>query len=215
MNPSHARLFNAALALLAWFALLLQLNLSVGITAAAGQPAVMGLVAYLGYFTVLTNFFVALVLSCPFLLPDSAAGRFFAKPQVRGCAVTSIAMVGITYHLLLRHVWSPQGAQWLADMLLHYAMPIGFFLYWCFALPLTRLAWSAPFGWSVYPLAYLAYALVRGEFLGRYPYPFIDVTALGYGQSLVNALGLLVAFVLLGWLMVAISNARARRHARQ
>ncbi|CAN5722907.1 hypothetical protein BH11PSE13_BH11PSE13_26470 [soil metagenome] len=208
---STARQSSFALCIIAWFALLLQLNLSVGMTAASGKPALMGVVIYLGYFTVLTNLFVALALLLPLVAPDSGIGRFAARPTVQGCAVNAILLVGIGYHLLLRHVWNPQGMQWIADMLLHYVMPILFFLHWLLVLPARRLAWSAPLVWCVYPVGYIVYALARGEVLQSYPYPFIDVTAIGYSQSLLNAFGLLVCFVVLGLILVAVSNARARR----
>ena len=206
-----ARQSSFALCIIAWFALLLQLNLSVGMTAASGKPAMMGIVIYLGYFTVLTNLFVALALLLPLVAPDSTIGRFAARPTVQGCAVTSILLVGIGYHLLLRDVWHPQGMQWISDMLLHYVMPILFFLHWLLVLPGHRLSWSTPLVWCVYPIGYFVYALARGEVLQSYPYPFIDVLSIGYGRSLLNAFGMLVCFVLLGLILVAVSNARARR----
>ncbi len=209
-----ARMSAALLAVIAWFALLLQLNLSVGIAAANGKPALMGVVAYFGYFTVLTNLFVALVLTLPLLAPSSAGGRFASRPGVVGCAVTSLAVVGIGYHLLLRHVWAPQGMQWIADMLLHYVMPILFFLHWLLVLPGRKMPARSPLVWCVYPVAYLVYALLRGELLNAYPYPFIDVTAIGYSAALRNSLGLLVCFVVLGAILVAVSNARATRAGR-
>ena len=49
------------LAVVAWFGVLLQLSLSVGLALANGKPVASGFVAYFGYFTVLTNIFVSLV----------------------------------------------------------------------------------------------------------------------------------------------------------
>lgn len=43
--------------------------------------------------------------------------------------------------------------------------------------------------WVIYPLVYFAYALLRGDLLGQYQYPFIDVSTLGYPQVFVNAGG--------------------------
>ena len=43
------------LACLAWFSVLLQRVLSVQLAITNGKPAVQGLVAYFGFFTVLTN----------------------------------------------------------------------------------------------------------------------------------------------------------------
>ena len=208
---STARLSATLLAVIAWFALLLQLNLSVHLAATNGKPAIMGAVAYFGYFTVLTNLFVALVLTLPLLVPTTAGARFADRPGVRGCAVASILVVGIGYHLLLRHVWSPQGLQWIADMLLHYVMPILFFLHWLLVLPGQRLPAASPLVWCLYPVGYLVYALLRGALLHSYPYPFIDVTAIGYGATLLNSLGLLACFAVLGAAVTAVSNLRAGR----
>jgi hypothetical protein len=201
-------------ALVAWFGVLLQLMLSLELAAANGKSAVDGLVVYLGYFTVLTNLLVAVSLSWPLLGPRSAPGRWFQRPGVASAIAVSIAIVGLAYHLLLRHIWAPQGLQWLADVTLHYAVPLLCMVHWWFCVPPARMAWHAPLAWAAWPLAYLVYALLRGAWLQSYPYPFIDVTALGYPQTLLNAAGLLVVFLLLGSVLVAIGRARFKRLAR-
>ena len=76
-----------------------------------------------------------------------------------------------------------------------------------FTSPPSRLAWS------LYPLAYFGYALLRGEWIGFYPYPFIDVTALGYARVLGNALVMLVAFLLLGLGVIGLDRWQGRRLA--
>ena len=60
-------------------------------------------------------------------------------------------------------------------------------------------------------MVYTIYALLRGELLGRYPYLFIDVGVLGYQRVLLNVLGLLVIFVLLGVVLVAVMRQRTGR----
>lgn len=195
-------------ALVAWFGVLLQLALSLQLAVANGKSLVDGLVVYLGYFTVLTNLLVAVSLSWPLLSPRSAPGRWFQRPGVASAIVVSIAIVGLAYHLLLRHIWNPQGLQWLADVTLHYATPLLCLLHWWCAVPPARMPWRAPLAWAAWPLAYLAYALLRGVWLQSYPYPFIDVTVLGYAQTLLNSTGLLVVFLLLGGALVAIGRAR-------
>ena len=211
VRPRHIRsLFmrkSILLACLAWFSVLLQLVLSVQLAIANGKPAVQGLVAYFGFFTVLTNLFVALVLTLPALAARTPAGRFFARPPVQACAATSIVLVGLAYHVLLRHVWDPEGWQWVADVLLHYVMPVLFCLHWLWAgVGKLGLRWWAPLAASVYPLVYLAYALARGLWVDSYPYPFIDVKVLGYATVLRNALGLLVGFVLMGYVLRALGQ---------
>lgn len=209
----HPRL-TLLVALVAWFGVGLQLLLSLQLAASNGKTPLDGLVAYLGYFTVLTNLLVAVSLSLPLQMPASAAGRWFQRPGVASAVAVSIALVGLAYHLLLRHIWNPQGLQWVADMTLHYATPLLCLLHWWLAVPPARHAWHAPLVWTAWPLAYLAYALLRGHWLQSYPYPFIDVTALGYPQTLRNALGLLVAFLLVGTAFVAAARWRLRRSMR-
>ena len=200
--------------MVAWFGVLLQLVLSLQLALANGKSVVDGLVAYLGYFTVLTNLLVAVSLSWPLLSPHSAPGRWFQRPGVASAIAVSIFIVGLAYHLLLRHIWNPQGPQWLADVTLHYAVPLLCLVHWWFAVSPARMVWHAPLAWATWPLAYLLYALLRGLAYGSYPYPFIDVTALGYRQTLLNSAGLLVVFLLLGGVMVAISRVRFTAPAR-
>jgi len=53
-------------------------------------------------------------------------------------------------------------------------------------------------------------SLVRGYFVGSYPYPFIDAAHIGYGRTMLNALGLLIGFIALGLLLVAFGRVRRR-----
>ena len=64
--------------------------------------------------------------------------------------------------------------------------------------------------WLVYPVAYLVYTMVRGRIVGTYPYPFLNVSTLGYLQALANAMVLLVVFLGIGALIIAISRRRTR-----
>ena len=47
----------------------------------------------------------------------------------------------------------------------------------------------------VYPVARLAFALMRGPIVDFYPYPFMDVRAHGYRQVLLECLAVAVLFV--------------------
>jgi hypothetical protein len=113
----------------------------------------------------------------------------------------SIVFVGIAYHVLLRRVWQPQGVQWVANALLHYATPILFVIYSLVVLRGVGVRWTAPLWWSLYLVLYFIYALVRGALIGSYPYGFIDVSALGYVHVLRNGCFLLVAFLMLSYLL--------------
>lgn len=200
----------AILAAIAWAGVLLQCYLSLRLATHGGGTIGGGMIVFLGYFTVLTNILVCMSLTAPLLAPSSAPGRFFSRADILGGIAANIAFVGLSYHFLLRNAWSPEGMQWVADVLLHYAVPLLYVLYWGVMLPKGLLGWTHPLWWSVYPAAYLAYALARGEIIGNYPYPFIDVAAIGYGHTMANAFGLLLAFILLGLAFVLFDRAMGR-----
>lgn len=199
------------LALLAWSAVLLQLWLSLRLVHGQGKSAAQGLLVFFGYFTVLTNIFVALAATAGTRRRIRDRPRGLYGIGMVGCATTGIILVGLGYHLLLREIWDPQGLQKLADVLLHYAVPLGAVLHWFVYPHVERLSWRAPLAWCAYPLAYFVYALARGAILHSYPYPFIDVGALGYGRAIANALLLLVVFMVVGTGVVWVSRMRHRR----
>ena len=198
------------LAVISWAGLLLQFWLSINLALANGKTVGDGVVGFFGYFTVLTNLFVALTATLPFIAGSNRLGRWFGNPMVLGSAVTSILMVSITYHFLLRNVWQTQGLQLLADIVLHYVVPLLSLLYWLIFPPRFGLGILAPLAWCLYPLLYFVYVFVRGELLGSYPYYFIDVTSIGYRQAMLNSFGLLVAFVALGAAVLTIATLRNR-----
>ena len=192
------RMMLALLAAVAWSALLLQLYLSIELAFSNGRGVIHGTLAFLAYFTVLTNLFVALAASLPLVAGATGPGRFFAKPEVLGCAITSIVMVGAGYHVLLRNAWNPQGLQLIADYLLHYVVPVLALAYWVVFAPRTRPGVLAPLAWCIYPISYFIYALIRGQLTGMYPYYFIDVAKIGLAKVLANSAAMLVVFLLVG-----------------
>ena len=103
------------------------------------------------------------------------------------------------------------GLALVADISLHYVVPIAMAVYWLGFAPKIGLQSRDPFAWSVYPLGYLFYVIVRGSIDGRYPYPFVDVASLGYGRVLLNSVMLLAAYLLAGIALVAVGRAMARR----
>lgn len=124
-----------------------------------------------------------------------------------------VAVVGAVYFVALRNLWAPEGAQFLADTILHYAMPVLVVLYWFFFVPKGGLRRSEPVVWLVYPAAYLAAALARGTVSGFYPYPFLDVNAIGPVAVATNAGILLVVFLGVGLFLVLIDHLAGRLRA--
>ena len=202
------RRFVAVAVLLGWAGLSIQLYLIFYSRWALGASLLGGLLSFFSYFTVLTNTLVATVLTCALTSRESAARRWFLQPWVSSGIAVSIAVVGLAYNVLLRHLWHPEGWQWLADELMHDVMPLLFLAWWWMCVPKGTLRLRHIALWVIYPLVYFAYALLRGHLLATYPYPFIDVDTLGYPQVFVNAGGLLAGFVLIALVVIALDRRR-------
>jgi hypothetical protein len=191
----------AFVALLCWLTIAMQLYLNFLITK---QSIVETLIRFFSYFTILTNGIVALCFTSLALPDDKLA--FFKRPTTLAAAAAYIMVVSAVYNLILRYQWNPQGINKLVDQLLHTLIPIGFVLFWLFAVSKSKLEWRLILSWLLYPAAYLVYTLVRGYFTDYYPYPFINVAELGYGTSLVNVFYVLLAFVVFFSVIIGIGR---------
>ncbi|HCT05063.1 MAG TPA: hypothetical protein DIW86_06835 [Pseudomonas sp.] len=199
--------FVAAAALAGWVGLAIQQYLIFYSRWTSGASLLGGLINFFSFFTVLTNTLVVVVLSYALVDRDSAAKRFFLAPKTSSGIAVSIVVVSLAYNLLLRHLWQPEGFQFIADELLHDVMPVLFLLYWWRCVPKGTLLLRHIGAWVLYPLVYFAYVLLRGHLLGQYQYPFIDVDTLGYPQVFVNAGQILAGFVLIALAVVGLDRA--------
>jgi hypothetical protein len=202
--------YRAVTAVIAWSGLLLQCYLSLTRSVSEGQSLAEGLVFFFGYFTITTNLLVAAALTVPLVAPNSKTARSLTAPFTVAGIATSIGFVSLAYHVLLHSLWNPQGVHLLADDILHYATPALFLLYWFVYMREGSLRWIHPLAWGIYPTVYFVYVMVRGGIIGSYPYGFIDVNSLGYPQTLLNAVGLLVVFIVIGFGIVAVDRAVRR-----
>jgi hypothetical protein len=194
------------LAIITWLALILQLYISIKNTATNGLTPLVATWNFFSYFTVLTNLLIAICLSFILLVPSSLAGRFFSKPTTIAAIALYIFIVGLTYNTILRFIWEPRGLQKWVDEALHVAVPLLFVFFWLYFVSKGSLKWTHPFRWLIYPAVYLIYALIRGEYSGFHAYPFINTAELGYGRVILNAAGLMLAFIGMGLLFVSIDR---------
>lgn len=202
--------FVAAAALAGWVGLAIQQYLIFYSRWSTGASLLGGLINFFSFFTVLTNTLAVVVLSYALVQRESAAKRFFLAPTISSGIAASIVVVSLAYNLLLRHLWSPAGFQFIADELLHDVMPVLFLIYWWRYVPKGSLRLKHVGAWVIYPVAYFAYALLRGDLLGQYQYPFIDVSTLGYPHVFVNAGGILVGFVVVALAVVGLDRYLSR-----
>jgi hypothetical protein len=202
--PRAKHIYEIAAAAIGWAALALQLYLLLRYFLPQGVPLLESVLRFFMFFTVVTNTLVALIFTL------SALGRsesVLTRPSVKAAAAVYIAVVMIVYETMLRGLWSPQGAQLLADILLHDVIPVAYVVYWRVFVRKLRLPWRSVVVWLIYPLGYCGRVLWRGAAGGFYPYPFLDAGRLGYGAALLNCGGMLLLFVALGAVVVAMSRA--------
>ncbi len=188
------RSFRVLSASAAWTGLGIQLWILL--EGGAFDTPVLAVWRFLAFFTILTNLIVAVVSTVSVLAPDSAPGRFVDSSNLRAAVLLYISTVGIIYHLILAGLWDPQGWQRIADQLLHTATPVLTALGWLLFDKKTGLSFRALPLFLIYPVGYTLYALARGAGDGFYPYPFIDVNAIGYPKAFLNIAGLTGAFVI-------------------
>ncbi len=190
-----------AAGILGWAALSLQYVLVL--TGTLGAGSFTRSVNFFSYFTILTNILAALALTLPWLAPQSALGKFFSRPSVRTAIAVYIIIVMTIVYFVLRHLTELQGWSFVADVLLHYVMPVLFVIDWLFLVPKRTLMMKDTIFWLAFPVIYLAWSFVHGAYSGFYPYPFLNNAELGIARVLLNEAGLLAMFLVLASILVS------------
>lgn len=189
-----------AAGVLGWAALVLQYALVL--TGTLGADSITRSINFFSYFTILTNTLTALALTLPWLAPQSVLGQFFSRPAVRTAIATYMIIVMAVVYFVLRHLTNLQGWDLVADILLHYVMPVLFVIDWLFFVPKGTLKLKDTPAWLAYPIVYLVWTFIHGAASGFYPYPFLNNNELGMARVLLNEVGLLVMFLALGFILV-------------
>jgi hypothetical protein len=220
--PATAVVPPARRRLVAVYRLLIALAAAAGVTIdlLLGSP-----VRILSHFAIQSSILLALVMI--FSARRAWSARRPLPSALTGAALLYVTITGLVYHLLLANEASPfamtgsmttgtaapTGWHALSNQILHTAVPAAALLDWLLLTPPSRLRLHQAAPWLLYPLAYLAFSLARGELLqpgtpGRYLYPFLDVGLHGYKSILANALVLGLAFYALAVLLVALDHTR-------
>jgi hypothetical protein len=164
-------------------------------------------IRFFSYFTILTNSLVAI----SFLWMFSRLNRLDSErtlhiPSYYTAITVYILVVGLIYQIILRPLWKPEGFNKIVDELLHTVVPLCTFIFWLMYGRTKTIPYSSIPLWLLYPVIYLIYIIIRGYFSDFYPYPFIDVTALGQAKVAINALLVAALFSGLMTLFIFINN---------
>jgi hypothetical protein len=121
-----------------------------------------------------------------------------------------MAITGVVFALLLSGLQAElqTTVPWV-DFVVHKLMPVVLLVDWLLDPPRHRLPWWPALAWLAYPAAWLAYSLVRGASVDWYPYPFVDVSELGYDGVLARAALLTVGFAAAAAALLWLGNRRA------
>ncbi|MFI0465950.1 Pr6Pr family membrane protein [Saccharopolyspora sp. 5N102] len=165
------------------------------------------------YFTIQSNVVVAVVFAWAAVATACGAGH--PPKWLKGGTTLYIAITGLVYNLVLAgqpfQMTAALSGTWeLGNQLVHLVTPIAAAVDWLLFDEHRRFRWANALHWLAYPFGYLAFALIRGALLDRYPYPFLDVNALGYDGMALNVVIYGGAFWLLGLAMVAVDRALPR-----
>lgn len=190
-------------AAIGWFAVLTQyfLMLENRVT-----PIGETTIRFFSFFTILTNSLVAVYFSYQAINQKPEQQNFLNIPGVLTAITVYITIVGLVYQVVLRQIWEPTGLQMIVDELLHSVIPLYTIVFWYLYENKSAINWRQLPIWLIYPLIYLIYILIRGRASGFYPYPFIDVSELGLSTVLINALVLLIIFLVVSILFVGIGK---------
>ncbi|UPG91882.1 Pr6Pr family membrane protein [Luteibacter aegosomaticola] len=199
-----ANLFAVIVAAVAWSGLLLQYWLILW-----SGPALWATVRFLSFFTILSNLLVALVAGSAATGGNWRFLRLWRSPRIRGLAALSITVTCLVYATVLQGQWHPQGPQLIADRAVHYVVPALYVFWWLALLPHGELRWSDALRWLVFPGLFAAWTFLRGAVVHEYPYLFMNVDHLGYGQVLLNTGIVGGLFLILGLIYVAIDRRLA------
>lgn len=209
--PDVERIYTGVGAVVGWAVLGLQLYLIIAIGLENGSPSWWSTVKFFSYFTVLSNIIVAVGFTAMVFARQSPLGDYFMRPETKAAVAVYIALVGLTYNVILRYIWNPQGLSRVADEGLHVVMPLIYIIYWLVFAPKQQLEWRSFFPWMVLPAAYLIYALALGAASGFYTYPFIDAGKIGYPQVAINALGVMAVFIVISLIFIGLDQAMDKR----
>lgn len=209
-----ARPLFAINATVAWFAVVLQVIISVSgmypstntnpsLYGDPGQGFLGRLIDILSYFTILSNVVVAVVMTMLWRAPRRTAWFF------RALRLDSLMMITITcivYNALLRSTTVNVGLNVYTDLLLHQIVPVLTILVWLLVGPRRQFGLRDLLPALVVPLAWAAYALIRGAVIGAYPYDIVNVAKYGYASVLLTIATIIALGIALGLLAIGIER---------
>ena len=163
---------------------------------------------YFSYFTIETSLMNIVVFVTGGVLALRLPRDTAVFTTVRMATLTYAIITAGVYNLLLRGVHHDgfQGLGWPNEVI-HVWIPILIVLDWLISPGRPALSWRALRIVMIYPVAWLAYSLLRGAVSnGIYPYPFLDPATAGWGSVIIYIV--VLSGVLVGLASLAVLYSR-------
>lgn len=136
----------------------------------------------------------------------------------KGSVTILITLTFLVYAILLAPQADPEDFNTIHNYALHYVVPILVLVDWLIFDKGKIYKWSDPLLWTIAPLSYLAFSLIKGYVLNvpipdskhsPYPYFFLNVNQYGWDGVGKYVLMISLAYIVLGLLIVSIKNIQA------
>ncbi len=209
-------------------AIIAQAQVTIGGAVAAGRDVVTTVVNFFSFFTILSNVAAVLVLAWAAVWLFARGRAAASEPRFLALALASVTtymlVTGVVYNVLLRGIALPQGTTvpW-SNEVLHVVGPLFLLADLFLGAKRRALRWRAIAAILVFPIAWVAYTLVRGPLTTNtvtgdpwwYPYPFLDPHGFSTGYLAVAGyiVGIAIAITAFAALVVWVGRYRGSRAA--
>lgn len=170
-------------------------------------------VEYYSYFTIQSSLINVVILALSGLVAVRLRAESSLLGVLRASVVSYAVVTAVVYNVLLRGLPDEGyvGVQWPNEVI-HVWVPLFLLLDWLFspARPVLRMRDVRIV--VIYPIAWLAFTIVRGLLDGWFPYPFLEPNGPdGWGGVLVYVLGIAAFIIAIAVGLIAISRAKWAR----
>ena len=163
---------------------------------------------YFSYFTIQGAMITIVVLLVGGVMAWRAPADTVLYTTMRLSVLAYSVVTAGVYNLLLRGI-PDEGyvvAPWPGEIM-HVWIPLFVLLDWLFTPGRPRLRWTALRIVIIYPLAWLAFTLVRGAITAWFPYPFLEFST-GFVSVAIYVVAIAAFILAIGSLGIAYSRLR-------
>ncbi len=193
MSERGARAWFAATAACVLAGVLISVITAANNTNGHFHPALARAANAFAFFTIQSNLLVGVATLLLALRLDRSSSAFAV---LRLAGLVAITVTGIVFHAVLAQTLDLKNWDAVGNELVHTVVPAMALVGWLLAGPRGLASFRVAWLTLIFPICWLAFTLIRGAIAHWYPYPFIDVTQLGYGGAAVNCIW--VATLMLG-----------------